>query len=82
MSIWDNTEMLIRLEELRDSRRRAGHRLSFDCFNLKSKERGRVYCSKGKRLCQAKDGSLSLLLVLKGITPKVCKNCKDFERIG
>ena len=73
-----NLEELEELEKERDLRRAVGTRLAFDCYHLKVVE-DRVFCAKGKHLGQAKDGSLALSLVLKGLTPKVCKTCEWFE---
>lgn len=74
MSIWDNYAV----EELRDSRRKRFGRVAFDCFNLKVED-DRVHCTKGHHLGQAEDGTLALTLVLKGITPRVCRECQDFD---
>lgn len=76
MSIWEDREALDKLQELRDVKR-GSERLTFDCFNLKYKE-DRVHCARGRKLGTAKDGSLALITVLRGITSSVCKNCNDF----
>ena len=76
-NIWDNESALIRLEKQRDARRRAKKRLSFDCYNLKFKG-DRAYCSKGKRLGRARDGSMKLITVLQGITARACIGCKYY----
>ncbi len=77
MSVWDNRELLEKLEKKRDSLRYEGKLLTFDCLKLLCLG-DRAVCSKGHRLGQARDGSLSLLAVLKGITSTVCKDCGDF----
>jgi len=74
MSIWDNSAV----EELRDSRRKRLGKIAFDCFNLKVRG-NRTYCAKGHHLGQSKDGTLSLLPTLKGVTPSICKLCRDFD---
>lgn len=76
MNIWEDREALDKLQELRGVKR-GSERLTFDCFNLKYKE-DRAYCSTGRKLGTAKDGSLALITVLRGITSSVCKNCEDF----
>ena len=76
MNIWDDVELLEKLEQQRAIKRITG-RLTFDCLNLKCKG-DRAYCSKGRLLGQAKDGSLALITVLRGVTSGICKHCKDF----
>jgi len=77
VSIWNDKEQLDKLEQMRAGKRGTG-RLTFDCGN--TVVRGdRVYCSLGKLLGQAKDGSLSLLVVLRGITSGTCKNCREYS---
>jgi len=68
----------MQLEKRRELRRKKG-RVAYDCFNLKYREDGRVYCAKGNILGQAKDKSFSLELILRGITPSICKRCELFE---
>lgn len=65
------------LEILRAKRRKKG-RITFDCLNGKV-DGSRVVCSKGKRLGWSKDGSISLLLVLQGISLAVCKDCRRYD---
>lgn len=77
MSIWDDKELLEELEKKRDSLRAKGKRLTFDCLNLRCRGK-RAHCSKGYSLSIAKDGGLNLLIVLKGVTASICKNCRDF----
>jgi len=77
LNIWNNTELLDKLERQRSAKRETSGRLTFDCLNLRCKE-DRACCSKGKRLGQAKDSSLFLLSVLRGLTSGVCKTCEDF----
>lgn len=77
MSIWDSIESLDKLEQQRAEKRITGGRLTFDCFNLKCKG-DRAYCSKGLMLGQAKDGSIALITVLRGITSGACKKCSWF----
>ena len=77
MDIWNNKELLDKLEQRRAVKRVTG-RLTFDC--LRTRFRGdRVYCSRGKLLGQAIDGSLALITVLRGITSGTCKGCKDYS---
>jgi len=67
-----------RLGVEREFRRRHG-RITFDCFELKSSGKGRVYCSKGRLLGRAKDGSMDELSILRGITSGACKDCPDYN---
>ena len=78
MSIWDNPTVCNALDKIRDEKREKMGRLSYDCFNLKVKK-DRVFCSKGKKLGCAKDGTLNFVSVIRGLTSGVCKNCKDFD---
>jgi len=66
---------------LADKRRRArqkGCRLLYDCRYNEVIADGRVSCRRGHILGRANDGTLSLVEVLKGITPAVCKKCGDY----
>ena len=74
MSVQDNPI----LEDQRNLRRLHQGRISFDCFNLKARE-GRAYCAKGHLLGRAKDGTLDLTTVLRGVLSGACRNCKDFD---
>lgn len=65
-------------EELRSIRRKRLGRLAFDCFNLKVGDE-RVHCVKGHSLGWSDDGTFDLTAILKGVTPRTCKNCKDFD---
>ena len=76
MDIWKDTEALDTLENQRDTKRGAGV-LTFDCMNTVVK-RDRVFCSKGKLLGQARDGSLALIVVLRGITSGTCRDCEEY----
>ena len=77
MDIWKDKETLDKLEKVRTAKRKTG-RLTFDC--LSAVVRGdRVHCSKGKLLGQARDGSLALITVLRGITSGTCKGCWDYS---
>jgi len=78
MNIWDNKDLLDRLEKQRDSVRESGKRLTFDCFSLKVKG-DRAHCSMGIRLGQAKDSSLDIVTVLRGICSGSCKKCAYFN---
>ncbi len=75
--IWSNQILLDELEVKRNELRLDGRRLTFDCFSLKCSE-DRAVCSRGKILGQAKDGSLALISVLRGIRSGTCKDCEDF----
>lgn len=83
MNIWGNKEALASLERVRKEKRQSRKgtgRLTFDCFNLKYSEDGnRAYCSKGKMIGRATNGSLALITVLRGITSGVCKDCEFFD---
>lgn len=80
MNIWDDQELLVKLEEQRDRLREAGKRMSFDCFNLWFRHKDmKTYCSKGKLLSRSKDGGLGILVVLRGICSGVCAKCPDFS---
>jgi len=74
MDIWEDDK----LEALRDQARERIGRITFDCFNLKIRG-DRAYCSKGYLLGRAKDGTLALITVLRGVTSGVCKDCIDYE---
>ena len=77
MNIWDDLELLEKLDSQRIINRQSSIRLTYDCLNLKHRG-NRAFCSKGVMLGQAKDGSLSLMAVLKGIASGSCKECKYF----
>jgi len=76
--IFINQDELDRLEALREAKRKTG-RLTYDCYNLKTRIGGRVYCSKGRMLGRARDGSLGELSVLRGMTSGTCKGCPDYN---
>jgi len=76
--IWKNTKALEKLEAQRDRMRQDGRRLTFDCLKLKCKD-GRAVCSMGRMLGPAKDGSMDLNTVLRGVTPGTCKTCEYYE---
>ena len=78
MDIWSSPE----LEMERELARKKSGRISFDCFNLKASpyfKGKRVYCAKGHLLGRAKDGTLDLATVLRGILAGACKDCKDYD---
>ena len=75
MGIWNDREQLDKLEQMRADKT---GRLTFDCGNTVVKG-DRVFCAKGKLLGQARDGSLALIVVLRGITSGTCKNCGDYS---
>ena len=77
MSIWDNKGLLARLENERDVKRIQGERLPFDCFHLKVRG-DRVYCSKGYLLGRAYDGTMSLVMALRGNSISVCNRCEEY----
>jgi len=65
-------------DEQREKARELFGRIAFDCYNLK--EVGdRAVCAKGYWLSRATDRGLSLVSVLMGVTPNICKVCKSFE---
>lgn len=76
ISIWDNPDMLDRLDKQRAIKRTTG-RLTFDCMNLMC-DGDRTRCAKGKLLSRAHDGTLALMMVLRGVTSGTCKDCSDF----
>lgn len=77
MDIWEDRETLDKLEQMRTVKRKSG-RLTFDCLCAVVKG-DRVHCSKSKLLGRARDGSLSLIAVMRGITSGTCKDCKDYS---
>ena len=79
MNIWDNGEMLDRMESERDARRKRMQRITFDCLELKCRG-DRAVCSKGLYLGQARDGSMGLVTVLRGVTSGSCLHCSWFRR--
>lgn len=77
-TIWDNPRTLENLEAKRDTLRANGKRLSFDCVHLKCAGE-RAYCEKGLMLGQARDGSIALISVLRGLTSGSCVKCRWWE---
>ena len=77
MNIWNDKELLDRLEKQRAIKRGSGI-LTFDCLNLKC-QGDRAHCTKGELLGQARDGTLDLKVVLGGILSGTCRNCKDYD---
>ncbi len=65
-------------EKQRNKLQELGKRMTFDCLNTRFKG-DRVFCSKGKLLGQAKDGSMGLITVLRGICSGSCKNCEYYN---
>lgn len=55
-------------------------RLVHDCRNNQVVPGDRVSCRHGHVLGTAKDGTLSLALVLRGLAPSVCQKCGDYWR--
>ena len=78
MDIWNDKKILDKLEEQRNKLRESGKTMTFDCMNTVVKG-DRVFCSKGKLLGQARDGSLALVSVLRGICSGSCKNCEYYD---
>ncbi len=78
MNIWNDEDKLNKLEEQRNSLRESGKIMTFDCLNTRVKD-NRVFCTKGKLLGQAKDGSLDLITVLRGVCSGSCKDCEDYN---
>lgn len=72
---WDS----IQLEIQRSEARLSLGRITYDCYSLKLKGKGRVYCAKGKHLGRAKDGTADILSVLRGTLLGVCKGCGSFD---
>ena len=81
MNIWDNTEMLDRLEKNRSTLRAGGKRLTFDCMKNMVRDE-RVFCREGQRLGVARDGGVGLCAVLRGVTCGCCRGCEEFEGGG
>ena len=75
MNIWEDKEALDKLQKMRDGK---SGRLTLDCFSLKFRK-DRAYCSRGRMLGRARDGSLALITVLRGITSGTCKDCGDYS---
>lgn len=78
MDVWNSIE----LELMRDEARKKLGRISFDCYNLKLSpcfKGKRVYCAKGHPLGRAKDGTLDLMFVLRGMLAGACKECGDYD---
>ena len=73
--VWDSIERLDECEIARDKRRVYGN-MTFDCFNAIVKG-NKVFCSKGKHLAVAKDGSMLLVSVLMGRSGLTCRKCGD-----
>lgn len=80
-NIWDDSNFLYSAEIRRIVKRSNNNEdiITFDCYNLGSKNE-KAYCKKGYVLDkQAKDGNMSLASILAGRTSSVCKHCKDFN---
>lgn len=76
-AIWDNLEALAKLEARRGQKKEPT--FTYDCHNAHCRG-DRVYCSIGYRLSiKAKDGTMGLIGVLRGVTSGQCKKCLDFE---
>ena len=76
-NIWENPKALLTLEKVRNERRNRSARLTYDCFNAIPKD-DRVICKKG-HLFSYVAGSTSLVAVLRGTTPSICKTCQDYD---
>ncbi len=66
------------LDDQREKARGRGRRLVYDCWNNQVIPGDRVSCRRGHGLGQAKDGTISLLEVLKGLAPSACQKCEDY----
>ena len=78
MDIWHDKLFLEEASKRRDKFRKAGKQLAFDCMHLKCTG-ARGVCDVGEKLSLSKDGSIDIRLILNGITPTVCKECKAFN---
>jgi hypothetical protein len=77
MNTWDNQKFLMGAEMKREERKTRGEKvLTFDCLNAICTG-DRVSCRKGIAL--SLDGTLPLVLVLRGRTAAVCKNCLEIN---
>jgi len=65
------------LADKRKKARQKGRRLVYDCRNNEVQD-DRVRCRKGLMVGPADDGTMSLIQVLKGIAPPVCRECEDY----
>jgi hypothetical protein len=71
---WKNLELLDLAETQRSLLRKKGHRLSFDCFNMKMNRDGkRCRCSFGHTHNQ------DVLFVLLGKCCISCKDCSQYD---
>jgi len=66
------------LHNKRMKARQKGRRLVYDCRNNQVIPGDRIRCKHKHALGIAGDGTLSLVQVLQGITPSVCKGCGDY----
>jgi hypothetical protein len=77
MSVWSNDKFLVGAELKRQERKTKGETIqTFDCFNAMCKGE-KVYCRKGIDLSNSLDKTLPLIMVLRGRTAAVCKNCTE-----
>ena len=74
-NIWSDQGVLGKLEKERDEKQ---GRLTFNCLELRCGG-DRAWCSKGHKLGQARDGSLTLISVLRGTTSGTCKGCSEYS---
>ena len=77
------------LEKARGEARARGRHLTYDCFGgiikLTDNDKGeniRVYCSRGHLLGMARDGSVALVSVLRGMALGACVQCQDYDDGG
>lgn len=61
-------------------RNQVAERLTYECRSLVF-ENGRCSCAHGKRLSMAPDGSIGAELILRGMTPFICKKCRLFSSV-
>ena len=78
MNVWENTEVLERLEGIRANKRKYYGRLAFDCFHCKVSG-DKAFCEAAHAIGTAKDGSALVTSVLQGRTSSFCKTCQDFD---
>ncbi len=79
-SVWDKPDALDKLEVTRDTKRKKGSRLTFDCFNAVTNGE-RVTCKHAHvfRPKSSRDSSMPVLAILRGVTAGACRSCPDFE---
>ncbi len=78
-TIWDNPELLDKLEKQRDEARAGTERISFDCIHLKVGKYQNPHCKIGIQLTNDDTDKDTLLSVLRGCCFSVCKSCPSYS---